>query len=58
MKATEEYFLAMQSITLYIVSLTCVSVNEHVNCDHSTESYRARVPYVAVHHLVHCECND
>ena len=41
MKATEQYFPVVLFIMLYKVVLTFESVDEILNCDHSSESYRA-----------------
>ena len=38
-KATEQYFLVVLLITLYMVVLTFESVNEILKCEHSNESY-------------------
>ena len=40
-KATEQYFPLVLFIMLYKVVLTCESVDEILNCDHSNESYKA-----------------
>ena len=39
MKAIEQYFSVVLSVTLYMVVLTIVFMNEILKCDHSNESY-------------------
>ena len=39
MKATEQYFPVVLSITLYKVVLTFESVDKTLKCDHLNESY-------------------
>ena len=54
MKATEQYFPVVLFIMLYKVVLTFESVDKHVllNCDHSSESYRAVLSCGAVYYAV------
>ena len=48
MKATEQYFLVVPFIMVHNVVLTFESVDEILWCDHSNESHRANVTFLAV----------
>ena len=52
MKATEQYFLVVLFIMLYVVVLTFESVDEIPKCDHSNESYGAVLSSATVYHVV------
>ena len=52
MKATEQYFLVVLFIMLYVVVLTFESVDEIPKCDHSDESYGAVLSSATVYHVV------
>ena len=46
MKAIEQYFPVVLFIMLYKMFLTCESVDEFLNCDHSIETTEQYVPVV------------
>ena len=51
-KSTEQYFPVVLFILLYKVVLTFDSVNEILNCVHSTEIYWAVLSFGAVYYAV------
>ena len=53
MKATEQYFPVVLFIMLYKVVLTFKSVDEILQCDHSSESYWAVLSCGTVYYAVH-----
>ena len=52
MKATEQYFLVVLFLMLYVVVLTFESVDEIPKSDHSNESYGAVLSSATVYHVV------
>ena len=58
MKATEQYFPLILSITLFKVVLFFESMDEILQCGRSNESYRAALFCILLYNKVHGDLNS